>query len=115
MRSMGFDESRARYVEILNSVIDDRDEVAIGLAADAPHPATAKLFIDFLLSEEGQRAVAEGGLSSYREGVEGPGLHTYQELVDEVGEDKVIQVAYEEIPQDEIDAWLKQFYDLAGN
>jgi iron(III) transport system substrate-binding protein len=88
---------------------------AIGLAADAPHPATAKLFIDFLLSEEGQRAVAEGGLSSYREGIEGPGLHTYQELVDEVGEDKAIQVPYEEIPQDEVDAWLEQFYDLAGN
>ena len=44
----------------------------IGIAADAPHPATAKLFLDFVLSEEGQRAVAEGGLSSYREGVERP-------------------------------------------
>ena len=82
----------------------------IGIAADAPHPATSKLFIDFLLSEEGQCAVAEGGLSSYREGVEGAGLHTYQEVVDEVGEDKVILVDYEAIPKDEVDAWLEQFY-----
>lgn len=82
----------------------------IGIAADAPHPATSKLFIDFLLSEEGQFAVAEGGLSSFREGVEGPGLHTYQEVVDEVGEDKVFFVEYQTIPKDEIDSWLERFY-----
>jgi iron(III) transport system substrate-binding protein len=82
----------------------------IGIAADSPHPATSRLFIDFLLSEEGQFAVAEGGLSSYREGVEGPGLHTYQEVVDAVGEDKVLFAAYEAVPDDEVDSWLEQFY-----
>src|SRR6478735_4041650 len=82
----------------------------IGIAADSPHPATSKLFIDFLLSEEGQYAVAEGGLSSYREGVEGPGLHTYQEVVDAVGEDKVLFAPYEAVPKDEVDAWLDKFY-----
>lgn len=84
----------------------------IGIAADAPHPATSKLFIDFLLSEEGQFAVAEGGLSSFREGVEGEGLHTYQEVVDEVGEDKVIFVEYEAISKEETDSWLEQFYSF---
>jgi len=87
----------------------------VGIAADAPHPATAKLFVDFLLSQEGQGAVAEGGLSSYRDGVEGPGLHTYQQLVAEVGADKVIPATYDEVPQAEVDAWLKKFNDLAGN
>jgi iron(III) transport system substrate-binding protein len=82
----------------------------IGIAGDAPHPATSKLFIDFLLSEEGQFAVAEGGLSSYREGVEGQGLHTYEEVVDAVGEDGIIFVEYAEQPEDEIDAWLERFY-----
>lgn len=82
----------------------------IAIAADAPHPATSQLFIDFLLSEEGQFAVAEGGLSSYREGVEGPGLHTYQEVIDEVGEDKVLFAPYETVPDDEVDAWLDKFY-----
>ncbi len=43
----------------------------IGIPAKAPHAATAKLFIDFVLSEEGQRAVAEGGLTSYRDGHRG--------------------------------------------
>ncbi|MEO3855122.1 hypothetical protein ABGB08_09450 [Acrocarpospora sp. B8E8] len=37
----------------------------IGIAAKAPHAATAKLFVDFVLSQ-GQRAVAVGGLTSYR-------------------------------------------------
>lgn len=84
----------------------------IGIAADAPHPATSKLFIDFLLSEEGQFAVAEGGLSSFREGVEGEGLHTYQEVVDAVGEEKVIFVEYEAISKEETDSWLEQFYSF---
>ncbi|TYL51748.1 extracellular solute-binding protein [Nocardioides sp. BGMRC 2183] len=84
----------------------------IGVAADAPHPATAKLFIDFVLSEEGQFAVAEGGLSSYREGIEGPGLHTYQELVEEVGEEAVIPVPYEPVSEADAEEWLDRFYGL---
>jgi iron(III) transport system substrate-binding protein len=81
----------------------------IGIADGAPHPATAKLFLDFILSEEGQRAVAEGGLSSFREGIEGPGLHTYQELVEEVGEENVKPVTYEEVPETEVESWLDRF------
>ena len=84
----------------------------IGIAADAPHAATAKLFMDFVLSEEGQRAVAEGGLSSYREGISGRGLHTYQETVKKVGEDNLIPVSYEEQPEAVVDAWLERFYGL---
>jgi len=84
----------------------------IGIAADAPHPATAKLFLDFVLSQEGQQAVAEGGLSSYRDGISGPGLHTYQETAKLVGEDTLIPVSYEEQSKAEVDAWLKRFYDL---
>lgn len=36
---------------------------------DAPHPNAAKLFIDFMLSKEGQSLLAEGGLPSVREDV----------------------------------------------
>jgi len=82
----------------------------IGIAADAPHPATSKLFIDFLMSEEGQFAVAEGGLSSYRDNVEGEGLHTYQEVVDEVGEDGIIFVEYATRTDEQINTWLDRFY-----
>ncbi|MDK1378574.1 MULTISPECIES: ABC transporter substrate-binding protein [unclassified Sinorhizobium] len=39
------------------------------MTKDAPHPNAAKLFIDFMLSQEGQSALAEGGLPSVREDV----------------------------------------------
>jgi len=43
----------------------------IGIAPKAPHANTAKLFLDFVLSSEGQRAVVEGSLTSYRDDVTG--------------------------------------------
>ncbi|WP_214110133.1 ABC transporter substrate-binding protein [Acrocarpospora catenulata] len=80
----------------------------IGVAAKAPHPATSKLFVDFVLSQEGQRAVAEGGLTSYREGIPAEGgLHTYQELVKSVGEANVILAEYTKVD----DAAVKSFTD----
>lgn len=39
------------------------------MTKDAPHPNAAKLFIDFMLSQEGQSLLAEGGLPSIREDV----------------------------------------------
>ncbi|MFF3846574.1 ABC transporter substrate-binding protein [Streptomyces sp. NPDC002328] len=84
----------------------------LGIAAEAPHPATSKLFLDFALAEEGQRAVAEGGLASYREGVKGEGLHTYQEVVDAVGEDKIIHVEYSPVAKNDAAAWLDRFNGL---
>lgn len=40
-----------------------------GITKDAPHPEAAKLFVDFMLSKEGQDALASGGLPSVREDV----------------------------------------------
>jgi iron(III) transport system substrate-binding protein len=86
---------------------------AIGIAPDAPHSATAKLFLDFVLSEEGQAAVAEGGLTSYRDSVEAAdGLHTYQEVVEAVGEDNIIIAPYELISDDEISSFTERWNGL---
>ena len=48
----------------------------LALAADAPHPATAKLFINWLLSEEGQNAIRDVGRIPARPGIgtDPPGL-----------------------------------------
>jgi iron(III) transport system substrate-binding protein len=87
----------------------------IGIASKAPHPATAKLFTDFVLSEEGQRAVAEGGLTSYRDGIEATdGRHTYQELVQTVGESNVIDVPYVTVPEDQVKAFTGRWDGLLG-
>jgi iron(III) transport system substrate-binding protein len=60
----------------------------------APHPATAKLFLDFALSAEGQAAATEGGLTAYRDGVTSPegGVATYDDVVTEVGEENTILI-----------------------
>jgi iron(III) transport system substrate-binding protein len=85
----------------------------IGIVSSAPHPNTGKLFVDFLLSQEGQQAVAEGGLTSYRDGVTaGFGIHTYQELVQKIGADKVIQVKYESTPEADVNAFVKKWTDM---
>ncbi|GFG53017.1 ABC transporter substrate-binding protein [Mycolicibacterium agri] len=87
----------------------------VGIASGAPHPATAKLFTDFVLSDEGQRAVAEGGLTSYRDGIEATdGRHTYQELVESVGEDNVIDVQYVKVPEDKVKEFTDRWDGLLG-
>jgi iron(III) transport system substrate-binding protein len=44
----------------------------IGIAARAPHPNAAMLFIDFALSEQGQKIYVDQGYSSSRQGLAGP-------------------------------------------
>lgn len=85
----------------------------IGIAPKAPHANTAKLFTDFVLSAEGQRAVAEGGLTSYRDDAKAaPGLHTYQEVVDKVGEKNVIFAKYSLVPDAQVQEFTKRWDDL---
>lgn len=87
----------------------------IAIPAEAPHSATAKLFVDFVLSEEGQNAVAEGGLTSYRESVEtAEGRHTYQEVVDAVGEDQIIFVNYDLVPDADVTTFTEKWNGLLG-
>jgi iron(III) transport system substrate-binding protein len=84
-----------------------------GILDKAPHPNTARLFLDFMLSDEGQRAVAEGGLTAYRDGIEGTqGLRTYQDLVKEVGEDSIVVVPFDMVPQAEVEQYIARFAEL---
>lgn len=86
----------------------------IGIAASAPHEATAKLFLDFVLSEAGQEAVSQGGLTAYRDGVaraEG-GVPTYSDVVGSVGIDHLIFVPYTKASDEEIDAFSERWESL---
>lgn len=88
----------------------------IGITPKAPHPATAKLFLDFVLSEAGQNAVAEGGLSSYRENVElTEGRHTYQEVEKLAGKDGIIRVPYKVVPDAEVTAFVSKWNAKLGS
>lgn len=53
-----------------------------GVLKDAPHPNAGKLFIDFLLSQEGQTALASKGMPSLRkDATEGYNIDTLNEMV----------------------------------
>ncbi|WP_205215211.1 ABC transporter substrate-binding protein [Amycolatopsis albispora] len=85
----------------------------IGITPKAPHANTAKLFLDFVLSQEGQRAVAEGGLTAYRPDVTAaPGLRTHQEVVDAVGAENVIVAEYQLTPEDQVKAFVGRWDGL---
>lgn len=59
---------------------------------------SAKLMLDFIVSEAGQTAFGEGGLTPYREGVKTSDKlrHTYQSISEEIGKDNIILVHYDE-------------------
>lgn len=87
----------------------------IGITPKAPHPATAKLFLDFVLSEAGQNAVAEGGLSSYRDNVKlTDGRHTYQEVEKLAGKDNIIRVPYKVVSETDVNAFVSKWDGKLG-
>ncbi len=87
----------------------------IGITPTAPHPATAKLFLDFVLSEAGQNAVAEGGLTSYRDSVEQTeGRHTYQEIEKAVGDEAIIRVPYKVVSDADVQTFVDRWNGLLG-
>ncbi|MFI2228656.1 ABC transporter substrate-binding protein [Nocardia testacea] len=89
----------------------------IGIPSSAPHSATAKLFLDYALSEQGQQKVSEGGLTAYRPGVEQSpdgGVPTYDDVLAEVGADSVIQIPYVKTDEDEADAFVARVKALLG-
>ncbi|MDR6817544.1 iron(III) transport system substrate-binding protein [Neorhizobium sp. 2083] len=70
----------------------------MGITAKATHPAAAKVFLDFLLSERGQAAIAAGKLTPYRPGFVAQGDLAYS--LDEVakavgGKENLIIIDYD--------------------
>ncbi|PLR86762.1 Fe(3+) ABC transporter substrate-binding protein [Bacillus canaveralius] len=79
----------------------------IGIMKDSQNEAAAKAFVDFVLSEEGQKLAAELGYTPIREGVEAPeGLKTIDEL-------KVISADINELFQSREDD-KRQFEQTVG-
>lgn len=69
----------------------------IGIPEGAANPNSAKLFVDYALSQEGQTLVGKGGLVPYREDVpEDQVRYTYQGLSDVVGAENLIIAGFDE-------------------
>jgi len=87
----------------------------MGITPNAPHQATAKLFVDFVLSETGQNAVAEGGLAAYRDSVEQKdGELTFKLIEDTVDADNIIRVPYEVVSEADVAEFSDKWNGLAN-
>jgi len=75
---------------------------SVAVPTKSTHVNSAKLMLDFIVSEAGQTAFGEGGLTPYREGVKTSDKvrNTYQSISEKVGKDNVFLVHYD-------DAFLK--------
>ena len=69
----------------------------IAVTRDAPNPNAARLFLDYVLSRDGQVAVGEGGLTPYRSDVPADAVpfYTYHAIAEAVGDDNLILATYD--------------------
>lgn len=88
--------------EILGwNLIEDGTPVmlrGIGITRKSQNKYSAQLFMDFMLSHEGQVAIAQGGLTPYRDDVrkEEVPLLTYGMVREQIGEKNIVLVKYDE-------------------
>ncbi len=89
----------------------------LGIAKDSANPNSAKLLIDFLLSNEGQTLVGKGGLTPYRDDVDEKEVrYTYQGISDIVGKDNIIVVGFDQALIDEAADFATQWTAaMSGN
>ena len=83
----------------------------IGITKKSQNKASAQLFVDFVVSREGQLAAARGGMTPYRSDVkasEVPFL-TYDEIRKRVGDKNVILIKYDEKMVDEMKAFTDRW------
>jgi iron(III) transport system substrate-binding protein len=68
----------------------------MGIPKTAANPNSAKLFIDYALSQEGQTLVGKGGLVPYREDVaEADVRYTYQGINEKIGKENLIIAGFD--------------------
>ncbi|MFC3337420.1 ABC transporter substrate-binding protein [Paracandidimonas soli] len=82
----------------------------MGIPKGAANMNSAKLFLDYALSKEGQTLIGKGGLVPYREDVdESEVRYTYQGIADQVGADNMVIVGYDEGLLTEADEFVKKW------
>uniref|UniRef100_A0A9E8CP73 Extracellular solute-binding protein n=1 Tax=Bosea sp. NBC_00436 TaxID=2969620 RepID=A0A9E8CP73_9HYPH len=83
----------------------------IGIPEKARNVNSAKLFENFVLSEEGQKALGRGGLAPYRPGIGKSDVkfESYDSIVERVGEKNIVLVNYTKEFLGEIPAYQKRW------
>lgn len=82
----------------------------MGIPKDAANPNSAKLFVDYALSHEGQTLIGKGGLTPYRDDVdESEVRYTYQGIEQEVGKENLIVAGFDKGLIDEAPAFIEKW------
>jgi len=106
------DPARARILG-WSFIADGQPMVLRGVAIPkgSKNVNAAKLMLDFIISEEGQRAFGRGGLTPARPGIKpGDGIrHTYSSIAEIVGEQNMIYVGYDADALKDYDAFLARW------
>ncbi|WP_375457943.1 ABC transporter substrate-binding protein [uncultured Enterovirga sp.] len=100
-------------------IADGQPVILRGIAVPkgSKNVAAAKLMLDYVISEDGQRAFGRGGLTPARPGIQpGEGIrHTYSSIASLVGEQNMIYIGYDEDALRDYDAFLvrwKQTFNI---
>lgn len=67
----------------------------MGIPNAARHPNSARLLLDFIVSQKGQVAFTEGGLVAYRPDVTKQAAFHLQELLSEIGQENALLYSYD--------------------
>ncbi len=87
----------------------------MGIPAAARRPNSAKLLLDFVVSQTGQVAFSEGGLVAYRPDAAKTAKFHLQELLTEIGQDNALRYSYDpvlldkQVRADFLARWKKAF------
>jgi iron(III) transport system substrate-binding protein len=73
----------------------------MGTPTAARHPNSARLLIDFIVSQTGQVAFTEGGLVAYRPDVAKTAKYHLQELLSDIGQENALRYAYDPVLLDQ--------------
>lgn len=87
----------------------------LGITKNTSNPNSAKLLIDFALSNEGQTLIGKGGLTPYREDVDEKEVrYTYQGITDIVGKDNMIIVGFDKELLNEAPSFVEKWNAALG-
>ncbi|MEV7107700.1 ABC transporter substrate-binding protein [Streptomyces atroolivaceus] len=86
----------------------------VSIVKTAPHPNAARLFLDFVLSAEGQAAVAAGGLVPYRPDVRQDDMDSLQDIERRLGADRVHRYRYVQVPEHTQEEYVARWEKAKG-
>lgn len=81
----------------------------MGITEGTQNPNSAKLFLDYILSVDGQAIIAGQGFVPYRDDMPAEITPTIKTLTDDLGEENVFVVGYEKPATDDVDTFIARW------